>query len=48
VIAGDLFERTADRLPDGSRALVTPGAGHWPHREDEPAFVEALLAFLSG
>jgi pimeloyl-ACP methyl ester carboxylesterase len=47
VVAGDLFDRTAERLPDGSRALVVAGAGHWPHREDEPAFIRALLEFLS-
>ena len=26
--------------------LVMDGAGHWPHREREPAFVDALRTFL--
>lgn len=27
--------------------LVVPDAGHWPHRENETMFIEALLRFLS-
>jgi pimeloyl-ACP methyl ester carboxylesterase len=34
-----LFERGAD-------LVVMPEAGHWPHRESEPQFTEALLNFL--
>jgi pimeloyl-ACP methyl ester carboxylesterase len=26
--------------------LLVPGAGHWPHREDEPLFIERLVEFL--
>lgn len=34
-----LFER-------GAELLVMPEAGHWPHREEEHQFTEALLNFL--
>ena len=34
-----LFER-------GAEILVMPDAGHWPHREDEPKFTDALIRFL--
>jgi pimeloyl-ACP methyl ester carboxylesterase len=34
-----LFERGAD-------LVVMPDAGHWPHRENEPEFTQALLDFL--
>ena len=35
-----LFEPEAD-------LLIVPEAGHWPHRENESMFIEALLGFLS-
>ena len=45
---GDLaaYERSADFFDAPMELLVVEGAGHWPHREDEPAFVARLLAFL--
>jgi pimeloyl-ACP methyl ester carboxylesterase len=42
----ELFERTAELLPPPSRALIVPGAGHWPHREDAALVVPELLGFL--
>lgn len=46
LVAPELFTRTAEQLGTGSRALVLDGAGHWPHREREDAFIAALLEFL--
>lgn len=43
----ELYHRTAAATGPGSRALVVDGVGHWPHREAEGAFTEALLDFLS-
>ncbi|EHN11545.1 epoxide hydrolase [Patulibacter medicamentivorans] len=40
------FEETAKQLGAGSSALVVPGAGHWPHREGEAQFTQALVDFL--
>jgi pimeloyl-ACP methyl ester carboxylesterase len=40
-----IYERTAQVLGDGSEALIVEGAGHWPHREGEDAFVSRLIAF---
>ncbi|WP_320669561.1 alpha/beta fold hydrolase [Patulibacter defluvii] len=42
------FDQTAERLGEGSSALVVPGAGHWPHREGEERFLAALVPFLQG
>jgi pimeloyl-ACP methyl ester carboxylesterase len=36
-----LFER-------GAELLVMPEAGHWPHREEESRFTDALIRFLRG
>lgn len=43
----ELYHRTAAATGPGSRALVIDGVGHWPHREAEGVFVDALLPFLS-
>jgi pimeloyl-ACP methyl ester carboxylesterase len=40
-----LYQQTADLLGEGSEALVLDGAGHWPHREQEEAFLARLIAF---
>jgi pimeloyl-ACP methyl ester carboxylesterase len=40
------YPATAARLPAPSRALLVDGAGHWPHREDEPLVTREVLAFL--
>lgn len=40
------FIKSAERLADGSKSLIIEGAGHWPHREGEAEFNEALLAFV--
>lgn len=40
------YPATAELLPAPSRALVVKGAGHWPHREDEPLVTREVLAFL--
>ncbi|WP_149359452.1 alpha/beta fold hydrolase [Lolliginicoccus suaedae] len=46
LIPAQAIEATPARLAEGSSALVIEGAGHWPHREDEPRFQAALLEFL--
>jgi pimeloyl-ACP methyl ester carboxylesterase len=43
----ELFTATAERMSALSRALIVDGAGHWPHRENAPAVVPELLAFLA-
>jgi pimeloyl-ACP methyl ester carboxylesterase len=54
IIGGDhgpghgLYERTAELLPEPSRALIVPGAGHWPHRENSALVLPQLLEFLGG
>jgi len=54
IIGGDhaigqegLFTRTAELLAPPSRALIVPGAGHWPHRENAALVVPELLGFLA-
>lgn len=47
IVDPGLFEKTAARLADGSESLLIEGARHWPHRESEDAFIEALLGFVS-
>ena len=42
-----VYRRTAERLAPGSEAWIADGAGHWPHREQEDAFIEALLMWLA-
>ena len=41
-----LIQGTAEALGPGSQALMVEGAGHWPHREGEDQFIDALLQFL--
>jgi pimeloyl-ACP methyl ester carboxylesterase len=43
-----LFERTAELMGEGSRALIVPGAGHWPHREQPELVRPELMRFVSG
>ena len=43
----DLFAATATLLPEPSRALIVPGAGHWPQRENEALVMRELLSFLA-
>ena len=45
ILEPDLFERTAGLLGAGSDSLIVEGAGHWPHREGEEAFLARLIAF---
>jgi len=33
--------------PTTCEVRILDGAGHWPHRENEDAFMEALLTFLA-
>jgi pimeloyl-ACP methyl ester carboxylesterase len=47
IVSADLFTSTAALLPAPSRAVIVDGAGHWPHRENEGAFVPELLGFLA-
>jgi pimeloyl-ACP methyl ester carboxylesterase len=42
----ELFTRTAELLAPPSRALIAPGTGHWPHRENPAVVVPELLGFL--
>ena len=44
-LAPEVYERSAERLGEGSEAVVFERAGHWPHREREDAFIERLLGF---
>ena len=45
ILDPDLYERTARLLGAGSGSLIVEGAGHWPHREGEEAFLTRLIAF---
>ena len=45
ILDPDLYERTAGLLGAGSDSLIVEGAGHWPHREGEEAFLARLIAF---
>ena len=40
------YKRSQALFEEGAEVLVMPEAGHWPHREDEPKFTDALLRFL--
>ena len=42
------YEATPRRFTATCDVRILDGAGHWPHRENEEAFVQALLAFLEG
>ncbi len=48
IVDADLIRRTPALLGPDSDSLVIEGAGHWPHREGEPAFVARLIEFLRG
>jgi pimeloyl-ACP methyl ester carboxylesterase len=41
------YAATPRRFTATCDVRILDGAGHWPHRENEDAFVEALLAFLA-
>lgn len=40
------YKKSQGLLGGGGELLVMPEAGHWPHREEESKFTEALLEFL--
>jgi pimeloyl-ACP methyl ester carboxylesterase len=40
------YEATPSRFTALCDVRILDGAGHWPHRENEEGFVQALLAFL--
>ncbi|MEL7210250.1 MAG: alpha/beta hydrolase, partial [Actinomycetota bacterium] len=42
----DGYQGTVDRFEPRAELVVLEGTGHWPHREDESRFLEALLTFL--
>ncbi len=41
------YAATPSRFTASCEVVILDGAGHWPHREQEDAFVEALLKFLA-
>ena len=41
------YQATPRRFTAPCDVRILDGAGHWPHRENEEAFLEALLAFLA-
>ena len=45
-LAPEVYGRSAEKLGEGSEATIVDGAGHWPHREREDAFIELLLSFV--
>jgi pimeloyl-ACP methyl ester carboxylesterase len=40
------YKKSQGLFEGGAELLVMPEAGHWPHREDESQFTDALLRFL--
>lgn len=42
------YEATPGRFTGPCEVCILDRAGHWPHRENEEAFLEALLVFLTG
>ena len=40
------YKKSQGLLGGGGELLVVPEAGHWPHREEESQFTEALVEFL--
>jgi len=40
------YEKSKKLFESGAELLVVPEAGHWPHREDESQFTDALIRFL--
>ena len=47
IIGSELFTQTAALLPAPSRALIVPGAGHWPHLESRELVTGEVLDFLA-
>jgi pimeloyl-ACP methyl ester carboxylesterase len=41
------YQATPTRFTARCEVRILDGAGHWPHRENEAAFLEALVAFLA-
>ncbi|MEO2106432.1 MAG: alpha/beta hydrolase [Actinomycetota bacterium] len=46
LVPPESFEASRSAFTGPVEVLVLDGAGHWPHREREPAFVDALRTFL--
>ena len=46
LVPPEAFEHSRSAFTGPVDVLVLDGAGHWPHREREPEFVDALRAFL--
>lgn len=40
------YKKSRGLFESGAELLVMPEAGHWPHREEESRFTDALLRFL--
>ncbi|MBW2161493.1 MAG: alpha/beta hydrolase [Deltaproteobacteria bacterium] len=40
------YKKSQGLFEGGAELLVIPDAGHWPHREEESQFTDALLRFL--
>jgi pimeloyl-ACP methyl ester carboxylesterase len=40
------YKKSQSLFTRGAEVLVMPEAGHWPHREDELKFTDALIRFL--
>jgi pimeloyl-ACP methyl ester carboxylesterase len=46
ILDPDLYRQTAGLIGAGSDSLIVEGAGHWPHREGEDAFLARLIEFV--
>jgi len=42
------YKKSQGLLGGGGELLIMPEAGHWPHREEEPLFTDALIRYLEG
>lgn len=42
------YKKSQGLLGGGGELLVMPEAGHWPHREEESLFTDALIGYLEG
>jgi pimeloyl-ACP methyl ester carboxylesterase len=40
------YKKSQSLFEGGAELLVMPEAGHWPHREEESLFTDALVQFL--
>jgi len=47
LVAAELFTATAELLTPPSRAVIVPGAGHWPQLEDPAAVVPEVVAYMA-